>query len=111
MNGTGSAGSNASTFSDAEQLRAAQVHGQISNQEEPLVRKPTRLESLPPPGAKSAKKKGRGKQYNNMLESMWHNKSITKSLSITGLPVLKNTEYIASDWLLKEQINQSEAFC
>ena len=48
----------------SQELRAAQVHGQIHSDE--LVRKPTRLDALPavaPSGKKSRKKKGNYDQY------------------------------------------------
>ena len=42
----------------SKDLRAAQVHGQIHN-DEGMVRKPTRLDALPPvTGKRSKKKKG-----------------------------------------------------
>ena len=40
----------------SKELRAAQVHGQIHN-DEGLVRKPTRLDALPPVTGKRPKKK------------------------------------------------------
>ena len=45
-----------------DQLRAAAVHGQFTNEEMP-ARKPMRLDALPPPSGKTRKKK---KGYNMM---------------------------------------------